>query len=77
MICHVCPKQERYRYYKHYDSLEVHYKMSHYICNDANCLAKKFIAFKTAEELRLHRIQYHDRNSIKKIDVKELCGFQY
>ena len=48
--------------------------MSHYMCNDQNCLAKKFIAFKNAEELRLHRIQYHDRNAIKKIDVKELLA---
>jgi SUMO ligase MMS21 Smc5/6 complex component len=52
--------------------------MSHYICNDENCLAKKFIAFKNAEELRLHRLQIHDKQyTNKKIDIKELCGFQY
>lgn len=49
MLCNVCGKQEKYRYYKNYDSLEIHYKISHYICNDENCLAKKFIAFKNAE----------------------------
>lgn len=77
MLCHVCGKQERYRYYKNYDKLETHYKISHYICNDENCLAKKFIAFKNAEELRLHRMQAHDKYGQKKIDMKELCGFQY
>jgi len=59
MICNVCSKQYRYRYYKNYDSLEIHYKMSHYICSDELCLAKKFIAFKNADELRVHKIQYH------------------
>lgn len=78
ILCNVCGKQEKYRYYKNYDSLEVHYKISHYICNDENCLAKKFIAFRNAEELRLHRLQMHDKGfSNKKIDIKELCGFQY
>jgi len=77
MICNVCGKQHKYRYYKNYDSLEVHYKISHYICNDENCLAKKFIAFKNAEELKLHRMQMHEKLGQKKIDMRELCGFQY
>lgn len=52
--------------------------MSHYLCNDENCLQKKFIAFKNAEEMQLHRLQMHDKGySNKKIDIKELCGFQY
>ena len=55
MLCNVCGNEEKYRFYSNYDSLEVHYKISHYICSDPNCLAKKFIAFRSAEELRVHR----------------------
>lgn len=77
MLCNVCGKQERYRYYKNYDSLEIHYKISHYICSDQECLNKKFIAFKNAEELKVHKMQTHDKSSNKKIDIKQLCGFQY
>lgn len=33
--------------------------MTHYICSDVNCLAKKFIAFKSAEELRVHKAEVH------------------
>lgn len=64
--CHVCGKNERFRYYNNYDSLEIHYKMSHYICSDKNCLAKKFIAFRSAEELKVHRYQIHDSSYGKK-----------
>ena len=55
MLCNVCGNEEKYRFYSNYDSLEVHYKISHYICSDPTCLAKKFIAFRSAEELRVHR----------------------
>ena len=79
MLCHVCGKQERYRYYKKYDKLETHYKISHYICNDENCLAKKFIAFKSAEELKVHRAQVHHKGGggNKKVELRDMCGFQY
>lgn len=51
----MCGPAEKYRYYKSYDSMETHYKISHYICSDPNCLAKKFIAFRSAEELKVHK----------------------
>lgn len=55
----------------------MHYKISHYICSDPICLAKKFIAFRSAEELRVHKAEIHNYFSGKRIDGKELCGFQY
>lgn len=48
MICNVCGVENRYIFYKDYNGLENHYKISHYLCSDANCLAKKFIAFRSA-----------------------------
>jgi hypothetical protein len=44
---------------------------------EKDCLDKKFIAFKTAEELKVHRMHVHEKSSNKKIDIKQLCGFQY
>lgn len=49
MTCNVCGSQQKYKYYKNYNNLETHYKMSHYICTESDCLDKKFIAFKTAD----------------------------
>lgn len=40
------------------------------------CMAKKFIAFRTAEELKIHRTEAHTSGN-KKIDGKQLCGFNY
>ena len=57
--CNVCGQAEKYRFYKNYDSMETHYKISHYICSDPNCLAKKFIAFRSAEELKVHKAEIH------------------
>ena len=33
---------------------------------EKDCLDKKFIAFKTADELKVHRMHVHDRNINKK-----------
>lgn len=76
MTCNVCGAEHKYVYYKDYDGLENHYKISHYICSDLNCLAKKFIAFRSAQELKIHRTQAHSVGN-KKIDGKQLCGFNY
>ena len=76
MICNICGPQEKYRYYKNYDGLETHFKISHYICVEKDCLDKKFIAFKTADELKVHKMQLHEKQG-KKIDIRQLCGFQY
>jgi len=59
MVCNVCPTDYRYTFYKDYDGLETHYKISHYICSDPNCLAKKFIAFRSSDELKLHKTEVH------------------
>lgn len=48
ITCNVCGPQHKYRYYKNYNNLETHFKMTHYICMEKDCLDKKFIAFKTA-----------------------------
>lgn len=67
ITCNVCGSQHKYVYYKDYDSLETHYKISHYICSDLNCLAKKFIAFRNAEELKIHRTEAHSAGNKKYI----------
>lgn len=57
--------------------MENHYKISHYLCSDANCLAKKFIAFRSAEEMKVHKAEVHSIGNMKRVDAKQLCGFNY
>lgn len=77
--CSVCGPAYKYIYYKSYQNLENHYKISHYICSDVDCVAKKFIAFKSAEELKVHRAQVHHKGGggNKKVELRDMCGFQY
>lgn len=48
--CHICQEnpENKYIYYNNYQSMEKHYRMSHYICEEEICLASCFIVFKTA-----------------------------
>ncbi|KRX00136.1 hypothetical protein PPERSA_10635 [Pseudocohnilembus persalinus] len=63
--CHICDEnpEHQFRYYDNYGELEKHYRISHYICEQQNCLENCFIAFKTADELELHNIQIHQVKS--------------
>ncbi|XP_074267562.1 uncharacterized protein LOC141590953 [Silene latifolia] len=59
--CHFCQRQhpERYEYFKDYDDLENHFRHVHHLCEDEECLRKKFIAFQTAEDLKRHNALEH------------------
>ncbi|KAK9747570.1 hypothetical protein RND81_02G001000 [Saponaria officinalis] len=59
--CHLCQRQhpERHHYFKDYDELETHYRHDHHLCEDEECLSKKFIVFLTAEDLKRHNALEH------------------
>ncbi|KAL3572270.1 hypothetical protein D5086_026174 [Populus alba] len=59
--CHLCQRQHpgQYEYYKNYDDLEVHFRRDHFLCDDEECLAKKFIVFQTEAELKRHNTIEH------------------
>ncbi|EYU46869.1 hypothetical protein ABFS82_04G002400 [Erythranthe guttata] len=59
--CHICQRQHpgQYEYYKNYDDLEIHFRGSHFLCEDDSCLAKKFIVFTSEGELKRHNALEH------------------
>ncbi|XP_073313796.1 uncharacterized protein [Primulina huaijiensis] len=60
-ICHICQRQHpgRYEYYKNYDDLEIHFRRDHFLCEDEDCLGKKFIVFQSEAELKRHNTLEH------------------
>ncbi|XP_024018159.1 E3 ubiquitin-protein ligase ZNF598 [Morus notabilis] len=59
--CHICQRQHpgQYEYYKNYDDLEIHFRQSHFLCEDEACLAKKFIVFQSESEMKRHNALEH------------------
>jgi hypothetical protein len=41
-------------YYTEYNSLEVHFRKSHFICPYVQCKAKCYVAFRSEDELQAH-----------------------
>lgn len=60
--CFVCERQTPGHppvYYNNYDSLEVHFRKSHFLCPDQSCLDKKFIVFPSEMDLKAHQLDEH------------------
>ncbi|XP_076890215.1 uncharacterized protein LOC143541220 [Bidens hawaiensis] len=59
--CHICQRQNpgKYEYYKDYDDLEMHFRQEHFLCEDEACLIKKFVAFPSEAEMKVHNAQEH------------------
>ena len=63
-------------FYDHYESLEVHFSRSHYICPYDSCKAKCYVAFQTENELQAHLNIAHSRgNDQSKVNANALLGF--
>ncbi|RLN73709.1 hypothetical protein BBJ28_00011032 [Nothophytophthora sp. Chile5] len=58
------------RYYKDYHDLENHFRADHFLCEEALCLAKKFVVFKSHIDLQGHLAVEHPYiKTSRKIDV--------
>ncbi|KAI9909713.1 hypothetical protein PsorP6_014927 [Peronosclerospora sorghi] len=58
------------RYYRNYNDLENHFRAEHYLCEEAPCLAKKFVVFKSHLDLTAHLRREHPHlKTSRKIDV--------
>ncbi|KAJ4782684.1 zinc ion binding/nucleic acid binding protein [Rhynchospora pubera] len=59
--CHICQRQHpgQYDYYRNYDDLEVHFRQEHFLCENEECLAKKFVVFQNEQELKRHNALEH------------------
>lgn len=70
--CHVCGPEYKYIYYKNYPSLEKHFRISHYLCEETQCKQNSFIVFKTAPELDIHNSKVHNNSNSKKHSVNSM-----
>lgn len=59
--CHICQRQHpgEYEYYRNYDDLEVHFRVSHFLCENEVCVEKKFVVFVSESELKRHDALEH------------------
>ena len=53
------PALRQNEFYSDYDDLEAHFRSEHHLCEDEECLAKKFVVFNLAIELEQHHNQTH------------------
>ncbi|RIA92445.1 hypothetical protein C1645_691711 [Glomus cerebriforme] len=55
--CFICMRAGiRHHYYCDYNSLEQHFRKEHYLCQDQECLEKKFVVFETDIDLKAHEV---------------------
>ncbi|XP_004307075.1 PREDICTED: zinc finger protein 598 [Fragaria vesca subsp. vesca] len=57
--CHLCHGPGQYEFFRNYDDLEMHFRHSHFLCEDESCLAKKFIVFQSEAEMKRHNTIEH------------------
>ncbi|EQC32512.1 hypothetical protein SDRG_09838 [Saprolegnia diclina VS20] len=58
------------RYYKDYNDLEKHFRAEHFLCEENECLQKKFVVFKDHLQFQSHMANEHPHiRTSKKIDV--------
>eukprot|EP00897_Mesotaenium_endlicherianum_P000552 jgi/Mesen1/10498/ME000083S10009 len=83
--CFICQRARpgSYEYFKNYDDLENHFRRDHYLCEDQQCLEKKFTVFPTEIELKRHSAQVHagnmsraERNRALQIPATQLFSFR-
>ncbi|KAL3671025.1 hypothetical protein V7S43_004209 [Phytophthora oleae] len=70
--CDICLYQlhVQNRYYKDYNDLENHFRADHFLCEERECLAKKFVVFKSHLDLQGHMTVDHPHiKTSRKIDV--------
>ncbi|KAK4462583.1 E3 ubiquitin-protein ligase hel2 [Cladorrhinum samala] len=59
--CFLCDRRDSRQphYYVDYNALEEHFKKDHFICNDRECLEKKFVVFESEMDLKAHQLAEH------------------
>ncbi|CAK4646284.1 hypothetical protein LEN26_016958 [Aphanomyces euteiches] len=58
------------RYYKDYHDMENHFRSEHFLCEEPECLAAKFVVFKNHIEFQAHMTRNHPHVRVsRKIDV--------
>lgn len=87
--CHICERQNsghRPQYFLNYDELEVHFGKDHFLCQDRECLDKKFVVFGSVMDLKGHQLEAHPnglskdaRRDARRVDISNFdyrTGYQ-
>lgn len=64
-------------YYKDYNSLELHFNKSHFLCPYDECKSKCYVAFQTENEVKAHLEIVHTRSGKQStiVNANALLGF--
>ncbi|XP_037073767.1 E3 ubiquitin-protein ligase ZNF598-like [Pollicipes pollicipes] len=60
--CHLCEADGEQIFYDDYSHLADHFREEHFLCEQGECLEKKFIVFRTNIDLQAHRATAHSDN---------------
>lgn len=65
--CFICKRRNPHKhvYFEDYAALERHFKDEHHICQNQECLDKKFVVFSTEQELKTHVVREHGGSMTK------------
>ncbi|TGZ79560.1 hypothetical protein EX30DRAFT_308693 [Ascodesmis nigricans] len=77
--CFICDRRnvgQQPSYYIDYPALERHFKNSHFMCQDRECLEKKFVVFEHEVDLKAHMLEAHpgglsksERRDARRVDM--------
>ncbi len=69
--CHIC---EEYKYFKEYNDLEEHFRVSHFLCEHEDCLSLRFQVFPTDIDLTAHIVKSHPGMKPPRINLSFRVG---
>lgn len=82
--CFLCQRARpgSYEYFSNYSDLEEHFRGEHFLCEDQECLDKKFVVFISEQDFKRHNVQNHggnmsraERNRQLQIPATQLFNF--
>ncbi|KAK0391586.1 hypothetical protein NLU13_1086 [Sarocladium strictum] len=76
--CFICDRRDSRHphYYLDYNALEDHFKNDHFLCNDRECMEKKFVVFEADMDLQAHKISEHSgRTAGRDARLVDISGF--
>lgn len=77
--CFLCDRRDSRKphYFVDYNALEQHFKKDHYLCNDRECMEKKFVVFESNMDLQAHNLAEHAGGKTVGRDARvvDMAGF--
>ncbi|KAJ4153875.1 hypothetical protein LMH87_010343 [Akanthomyces muscarius] len=77
--CFICDRRDSRKphYFVDYNALEAHFKKDHFLCNDRECMEKKFVVFESNLDLQAHNLAEHAGGKTVGRDARtvDMAGF--